>query len=398
MPLGGRLTRQIQRALPVYAVIIFVVSFISFHESVSSSLKSADLWKRDFHSKSSSKALGDSFPKKIWQTWKVDPLAFEERDLMSAKTWTAKNPGYRYEVLTDGNDMHYVETHFGPNALNRPDIVYIYRTLTARIIKADILRYLIMYIEGGLYVDIDVEALKPVERFIPDRYVEKDIDMVIGVEIDQPHFVNHTILGPKSQSFCQWTFMCKPRLPVMLKLVDNIIKWLNEVAQKQNVPISEIVLDFDEVIVGTGPSAFTNAVLAELSARNGQKVTWDTFHNMAESKLVGGVLVLTVEAFAAGQGHSDSGNHNARTALVKHHYHASNWPNRHPRYNHPVYGEVEKCNWDVECVALWDISKWEFENLPEEEQARLIAEKQAAIAAEQAQANQDQAPMQIPPS
>ncbi|RDW88278.1 putative glycosyl transferase [Coleophoma cylindrospora] len=398
MPLGGRLTRQIQRALPVYAAIIFVVSFLSFHESVSSSLKSADLWKRDFHSKPSSKALGDLFPKKIWQTWKVDPLAFEERDLMSAKTWTAKNPGYRYEVLTDSNDLHYVETHFGPNALNRPDIVYIYRTLTARIIKADILRYLVMYIEGGLYVDIDVEALKPVERFIPDRYVEKDIDMVIGVEIDQPHFANHTILGPKSQSFCQWTFMCKPRLPVMLKLVDNIIKWLNEVAQKQNVPISEITLDFDEVIVGTGPSAFTNAVLAELSTRHGQKVTWDTFHNMAESKLVGGVLVLTVEAFAAGQGHSDSGNHNARTALVKHHYHASNWPNRHPRYNHPVYGEVEKCNWDVECVALWDISKWEFENLPEEEQAKMIAEKQAAIAAEEAQANQDQAPMQIPPS
>ena len=33
---------------------------------------------------------------------------------------------------------------------------------------------------------------------------------------------------------------------------------------------------------------------------------------MSESKLVNGVLVLTVEAFAAGQGHSDSGNHQAR--------------------------------------------------------------------------------------
>ena len=158
----------------------------------------------------------------------------------------------------------------------------------------------------------------------------------------------------------------------MLRLIDNILGWLNDVAQRQNVPISDIVLDFDEVISGTGPSAFTNAVLAEMSVRHGQTVNWDHFHNMAESKLVGGVLVLTVEAFAAGQGHSDSGNHNARTALVKHHYHASGWPTNHPRYNHPVYGEVEKCNWDVECVKLWDANKAAFEALPPEEQAKQI--------------------------
>jgi mannosyltransferase OCH1-like enzyme len=235
-----------------------------------------------------------------------------------------------------------------------------------------------MYVEGGVYTDIDVEALKPVDRFIPDRYKERDIDMVIGVEIDQPEFNNHTILGQKSQSFCQWTFMCKPRLPVMLRLINNIIRWLNDVAKRQNVPVSGIQLGFDEVISGTGPSAFTNAVLAEMSARHGRAVSWDSFHNMGESKVVGGVLVLTVEAFAAGQGHSDSGNHNARTALVKHHYHASKWPTTHPRYSHPVYGEVEKCNWEPECVKLWDDNKAAFDTLSPEEQAKQIAIKEAA--------------------
>ena len=273
-----------------------------------------------------------------------------------------------------------METHFGPDSLNRPDIVNMYRSITAKIIKADLLRYLVMYVEGGVYTDIDVEALKPIHRFIPDRYSERDIDMVIGVEIDQPDFINHTILGRKSQSFCQWTFMAKPRLPVMLRLIESIMKWLTEVAKKQNVPISEVVLDFDEVISGTGPSAFTGAVLAEMSVRQGENIVWDTFHNMAESKLVGGVLVLTVEAFAAGQGHSDSGNHNARTALVKHHYHASGWPTNHPRYKHPVYGEVERCNWEPECVKSWDANKAAFEALDPEEQARQISVKEAADA------------------
>jgi mannosyltransferase OCH1-like enzyme len=375
--LGRRLPKQIQRVLPVCLVCILVVLFLSNADTFSSSPGVADVLKREF-SYQSILSSGTKFPKKIWQTWKVDPLEFEERDLSCAKTWTSKNPGYRYEVLTDSNDMYYVETHFGPNGFNRLDIVYMYRSLTAKIIKADLLRYLVMYVEGGVYTDIDVEAIRPIERFIPDRYNEKDVDMVVGVEIDQPNFRDHPILGKKSESFCQWTFMCKPRLPVMLRLIDNIIKWLNEVAKKQNVPISEIVLDFDDVISGTGPSAFTEAILAEMSKREGKTITWQTFHDISESKLVGGVLVLTVEAFAAGQGHSDSGNHEARTALVRHRYHASGWPTNHPRYNHPVYGEVEKCNWEVECVRQWDENKAAFDALSPEEQAKKIAEKEAA--------------------
>jgi mannosyltransferase OCH1-like enzyme len=372
--LGGRLPKQIQRALPIYILCLILILFLSNADSFGSSL---NVVKREWPYQST--LTGNAqFPKKIWQTWKVDPLGFEERDLTCARTWTAKNPGYRYEVLTDGNDLYYVETHFGPSGLNRPDIIDTYRSLTAKIVKADLLRYLVMYVEGGVYADIDVEALRPIDRFIPDRYNEKDIDMVIGVEIDQPELNNHPILGQKSQSFCQWTFMCKPGLPVMLRLIDNIVKWLNDVAKRQQKPISEIVLDFDEVISGTGPSAFTGAILAEMSARSGQAVNWDTFHAMAESKIVGGVLVLTVEAFAAGQGHSDSGNHNTRTALVKHHYHASGWPTNHPRYSHPVYGEVEKCNWEIECIKLWDVNKAAFEALPPAEQAKMIAIREVA--------------------
>lgn len=403
--IGGCLPKQIQRCLPLYIACVVVVIFLANADLFGSSI---NVVKRELSYKQKPLAIGTKFPKKIWQTWKVDPLGFEERDSLVARTWTAKNPGHRYEVLTDGNDMYWVETKFGPEGLNRPDIVDMYRTLTAKIIKADLLRYLVMYIEGGIYADIDVEALRPIDRFIPDRYSEGEIDMIIGVEIDQPEFSEHPILGQKSKSFCQWTFMCKPRLPVMMRLVDNILDWLNDLAAKQHKPISEIVLDFDEVMVGTGPSAFTNAILAEMSARAGHSVTWDSFHAMAESKLVGGVLVLTVEAFCAGQGHSDSGNHNARTALVKHHYHASGWPSNHPRYKHPVYGEVEKCNWDIECIKLWDINKANFEHLPRDEQAKMIAVKEVAdgqqVQAELAKANAEKAaqpqfpPEQFPPA
>jgi mannosyltransferase OCH1-like enzyme len=144
----------------------------------------------------------------------------------------------------------------------------------------------------------------------------------LASEVDEPDFASHPVLGSKAQSFCQWKFMCKPRLPVILRLIENIMKWLHELSLKQGKPISDLYLDFNEVLSGTGPSAFTAAILAGMSKTVGQPVAWDNFHGLTEAKLVGGVLVLTVEAFAAGTGHSDSGNHGGKAAMVRHHFHA----------------------------------------------------------------------------
>ena len=353
------LPKQLQRITPACITLLLLIVLFSS--------QLGDFGSKVFVSRST------PFPRKIWQTWKVDPLDFEERDLNTARSWTRQNPSYRYEVLTDQNDQAWVENAFGPNGFNRLDIVYMYREITAKIIKADILRYLVMYVEGGVYADIDVEDLRPIGQFMPERYSESDVDMVLGVEIDQPDFRDHPILGPKSQSFCQWTFMSKPGMPVMLKLVENIMRWLKDVAEEQKVSIGEVKLDFDQVISGTGPSAFTHAILEEMSKRTGKTVTWDAFHNINESKLVGGILVLTVEAFAAGQGHSDSGNHDTKHAIVRHHYHASKWPDMHPRYKHPIFGQVEDCNWKPDCVKKWDEDTAAFKGLSPEEQTKQIA-------------------------
>jgi hypothetical protein len=153
--MGGRLPKQIQRALPIYVAAILFILFLSYGSAITPSFEVAHMAKRGLHSQkiltTKLPPRPTKFPKKIWQTWKVDPLGFEERDLTCARTWTQKNPGHRYEVLTDNNDLYYVETHFGPEGINRSDIVDVYKALTAKIIKADLLRYLVMYVEGGIY-------------------------------------------------------------------------------------------------------------------------------------------------------------------------------------------------------------------------------------------------------
>lgn len=325
----------------------------------------------------SKQSISARFPRKLWQSWRNDALSFEARDSERARSWLSQNPSMRHEVLTDASGLAYVQDVFGPTGLNRPDIVETYRSLNAKIIQADLIRYIIMYAEGGIWADVDVEALKPFEQFIPARFHEKELNMIIGVETDEPTFKDHPILGSKAQSFCQWVFVCKPRHPVMLRLIDNILIWLKDLAKKQGKDISQITLNFDEVLSGTGPSAFTTAILAEMSRTTGRDVSWTDFHALHESKAIGGVLVLTAEAFAAGTMHSHSGSHQGAGALVKHHFHASGWTKSHERFKHPVYGEVEKCNWDPECVELWDANTAAFNALSGEDQTRVIALKNA---------------------
>ncbi|CAG8952580.1 hypothetical protein HYFRA_00009686 [Hymenoscyphus fraxineus] len=371
----GRPSKQIRRALPVYFACIFIaLVFFNSYSGDTSSLKPSSIWKRVWPQSPLYPKTNSKFPKKIWQTWKVDPLEFDERDSGRARTWPQKNPGHRYEVLTDGNDMDYVERNFGPDGLNRLDVVYMYRTLTARIIKADLLRYLIMYVEGGVYADIDVEAVQPVDTWIQAPHDEGQVGLVISVEIDEPDWNKHKILGPKSQSFCQWTIMAKPKHPVMLRLIDNVVAWIETMANKQSKGVAEIELNFDEVLSGTGPSAFTTAVLAEMAIQVGKEPPWEKFHRLNESILIGDILVLPVQTFASNQGHSHSEDPEPIKALVRHHYHASLWPSRHPRYSHPGYGMVEECNWTPDCVHEWDKNVANWDALPQEAKDKQIAE------------------------
>jgi mannosyltransferase OCH1-like enzyme len=359
--------RQFKRVVALYIIILLVFLFglnPKLQLPSQSSMKYASFQQPHLVTK-------PLFPTKLWQIWKVAPLYFEEKEFLRARNWTYLNPTYRYEVLTDDNALMWVEQNYG---LTRPDVVHFYRTLGVKIVKADLLRYLIMYIEGGTYADIDVQALKPINAFIPDEFkeLERDIDMVVGIEVDQPQYKDHPILGSKSMSFVQWTFMCKPRLAVMLRLVDDIISWVNSLAHEQHTTISNVSLNFDQVLSGSGPAKFTLAVLSEMGNNCGEVVGWSNFHNMTKPKLVGGVLVLPIKAFAASR--RNCGPLYCEDANIKHHYHASKWPLTHRRYRHPVYGQLEDCSWDPECIIEWDTNVAAFEKLGLETQARMIEE------------------------
>jgi len=54
------------------------------------------------------------------------------------------------------------------------------------------------------------------------------------------------------------------------------------------------------------------------------------------------------------------------------------------KFQHPFVGQVEDCNWNMDCVQKWDVVKAEFDKLSPDEQAKKLAIKDALKDAEAA--------------
>jgi mannosyltransferase OCH1-like enzyme len=95
------------------------------------------------------------------------------------------HPDWDYRLWTDADNQALVEERM-------PAIVPSFRSLPLNIMRADLIRYVIMYQMGGLYFDFDYEFLKPFS------YQERDI--VVPRESDdgaQP-FLGNSVLASRA--------------------------------------------------------------------------------------------------------------------------------------------------------------------------------------------------------
>lgn len=93
-----------------------------------------------------------SIPKIIHQTWKNDSIPFRWRRVQQHNI--SLLPDFEYRLWTDSAMMEFVKTKF-------PTLYPSFATYQYGILRADVIRYLLMYEIGGLYLDLDYELLAP---------------------------------------------------------------------------------------------------------------------------------------------------------------------------------------------------------------------------------------------
>ncbi|MDI1487095.1 MAG: hypothetical protein OHK93_006363 [Ramalina farinacea] len=269
---------------------------------------------------SSSSSSYGGFPRKLWQTSPNNAHVGSEPNVQQ---WLAANPSHRYERITATNGDDYVREHYAHD----PNIVKTFTDLQDGMLRADLVQYLFLLAEGGVYTDMDTTCLQPISSWVPAEYATKT-DLVLGIEGDSlggdliPGFTYHV-------QFATWTMMVKPGHFILKMIVERVIAQLHALAKKQNTTIAGIQASYMDVMDTTGPGIFSQTIYKGLSQVSGQKVNPSSLTGMKEPRLFGNVLVLPVTSFGAGLGHSGAGEVTDPAALV-HHMFAGTWKGDHP--------------------------------------------------------------------
>lgn len=267
----------------------------------------------------------DEIPKKIW--YKLGPRGLSH----DATVWTAtcmeQNPGYAVEFMTDSTADAWVQKTFA----DRPDIVESYLALQIPIIKADWLRYLLLYSEGGMWSDLDVSCNSPVESWIPPQY-KNNVSMVVGWEFDT---VWPGAEGDVKHELATWTVLAKPGSPHMLTAVEGVLQGLHDVARENNVDVAGITATppmMGDIVTFCGPRRMTRSIFQSLQRM--LKMSDDEFRAVessvwfaVEPKLLGDVLILPGFSFARSMNfYDETVTASLGPPLVEHHY-AGSWKN-----------------------------------------------------------------------
>lgn len=255
-------------------------------------------------------------PKKIW--YKVGPKGLSDQSKEWMDTCLLKNPSYTAEIMTDASGDEYVRKHFA----SRPDILETFLSLTTPIHKADFLRYLLLWAEGGIWNDLDVSCEDTlIDDWIPAQYRDK-AGIVLGWEFDVGW--GDGIV----RQLASWTVMSEPRSPHMMMVINDIVESIYSAADTQQVSISDLRLNMlPDVVDFTGPRRLTRSVMKSMEASLGRPIDVHEICNLLEPKLMDDILILPGYSLAASANTYD-GNNKTGPALVTHHY-AGTWKNDH---------------------------------------------------------------------
>ncbi|EJU01022.1 hypothetical protein DACRYDRAFT_28990, partial [Dacryopinax primogenitus] len=159
------------------------------------------------------------------------------------RTWWETNPersGWNRTFLSDEGADEYVRSYLGPPG--ESELAWVWNILPKGVLRSDMLRYLALLLEGGVYSDTDTICLKPISRWGRGAHlwpVEGGAEMyegdeeesaaglpprgvIVGVEADVGTRPDWHDWWPRPLQIVQWTLAAPPHHPIMLDALRRI--------------------------------------------------------------------------------------------------------------------------------------------------------------------------------
>lgn len=114
------------------------------------------------------------FPKTLHQTWKTKDLSAVPEFAACATSWREHHPGYRHMLWDDRENADFVRSHF-------PDYFKTWSAFDKNIKRLDSIRYMWMFVFGGIYADLDMECLRPLDGLLA---ANQDSETILFCDLD----------------------------------------------------------------------------------------------------------------------------------------------------------------------------------------------------------------------
>ncbi|KAA8651407.1 hypothetical protein EYZ11_009219 [Aspergillus tanneri] len=189
-----------------------------------------------------------------------DSIAFEER-----------NDEWKYSLVTTAKAIAFINDVFS----TVPGLRDLYMSYSYDVLRADLLRYLLLWYHGGFYADLDVfprktikdcPALEPL--FSEDHKNNPNISLVLGIEIDEPKASPQLMRQwrwSRSYEFIQYTLYAPRRFsPILREAIVRTLSHTKKHIKKGNF-IWGTRYNEKTILEVSGPGMFTDAVLDTLS-------------------------------------------------------------------------------------------------------------------------------------
>lgn len=179
-------------------------------------------------------------PKVIYQSWKCSEKELRPQLRQHREKMKAINPDYEYKLFTDREMDLWVYENFS----DVPDIVECYNRLNIIVARVDFWRYLVLYLNGGVYVDMDSEIALPLSGLI-----RPEDQAIISMEANPVSYV-------------QWAMIFEAKHPILARTIEIVV---------DNIKNNRYPGQIDNM---TGPTAYTHAI-KEIARENGSNVVQD---------------------------------------------------------------------------------------------------------------------------
>lgn len=154
-----------------------------------------------------------SIPKRIHFIW-VGPKEFPKGSIKNVYSWIEKNPDFEVYFWTD-RERPLPHPFMKLRSVQDFDWLFLREQFAQSnnyAEQSDLLRYEILYQEGGVYVDHDIECFKPFAGFI------KSFDLFCGLEFP------HKPIGATSITVCNNLIGSCPNHPILKKTIESVLQ------------------------------------------------------------------------------------------------------------------------------------------------------------------------------